>query len=126
MSPAVRLCSGGQLPADVSSCWAGAGLAELTHAPTGYSDLGMVLLELAPGEAGTVHHHGPGESLLVVLAGAVVVEWGAGLLDAVEGRAGDAVAIAPHTVHRERNPHRDLAARYAVYLATGGTFPVPA
>jgi uncharacterized RmlC-like cupin family protein len=125
VSPAVRHCPGGQLPAEVASRWAGAGLAELTHAPTGYSDLGIVLLELPPGAAGTAHHHGPGESLLVVLSGEVVVEWGDGLRDAIQARAGDALAIEARAIHRERNPHSGLPVRYAVYLGSGGTFPVP-
>jgi uncharacterized RmlC-like cupin family protein len=109
----------------VASRWAGAGIAELTHAPTGYSDLAMELLELAPGAAGPAHHHGPMESLLVVLAGELALESGAGLRDTVRATPGDVLAIGAGIIHRERNPDPAAPARYAVYLASGGPFPVP-
>jgi uncharacterized RmlC-like cupin family protein len=125
VTDAVRCFPGGRLPPDVASRWAGAGLAELTHAPSGYSDLAMELLELAPAAAGPAHHHGPVESLLVVLAGELTLESGAGLRHTVRATTGDVLAIAATVVHRERNPDPAMPTRYAVYLASGGTFPVP-
>jgi quercetin dioxygenase-like cupin family protein len=109
---------GGLLPADVAARWVAAGLAELTHAPTGYSGLGLELVELAPGESGARRDGQGGESLLVVLAGAVAIEDVAGTGTAVGATAGDAVAIGAGVSHRLRNASRDLPARCAFYPGT--------
>jgi len=114
---------GGVLPADVAACWMGAGLAELTHAPTGYSSLGAELLELAPGECSAMRRGSGAGSLLVILAGTVTVEEVTGGGDAASAVAGDAVAVAAGVAHRLRNASAGLPARCVAY--PGGIDPVP-
>lgn len=114
---------GGVLPADVAACWMGAGLAELTHAPTGCSGLGAELLELAPGECGAVRRGSAAGSLLVILAGTVIVEEVTGGCDTVSAVAGDAVAVTAGVAHRLRNSSPGVAARCMAY--PGDVDPVP-
>ncbi|MBL8224692.1 MAG: cupin domain-containing protein [Chromatiales bacterium] len=114
---------GGVLPPDVAARWAGAGLAELTHAPTGYSGLGLELVELAPGESGVARRGSSEESLLVVLAGSVTVEEVAGAGETISAAAGDAVAIGAGVSHRLRNDSGSVPARCVLYA--GGVNPVP-
>jgi quercetin dioxygenase-like cupin family protein len=117
---------GGALPPDVAARWAGAGLAELTHAPTGYSGLGLELVELAPGECGAARRGRSEESLLVVLAGAVTVEEASGTGHAANASAGDTVAIGAGLSHRLRNGSASAPARCVLYPGGVDTGPVPA
>jgi uncharacterized RmlC-like cupin family protein len=109
---------GGVLPADLAARWLAAGLAELTHAPTGYSGLGLELVELGPGASGEQHHGQGGESLLVVLAGTVAIEEVSGTGAAVSAIAGDTVAIGAGVPHRVRNTSLTVPARCALYAGT--------
>jgi uncharacterized RmlC-like cupin family protein len=107
--------AGGVLPADAAARWAGAALAEITHAPTGYSGLGLEVLELADGAGGSLDATRGADALLVVLAGEVRIEAGPDGADTVRAVAGDAVTIAagvPCCVH---NAGRCGTARLALY-----------
>jgi quercetin dioxygenase-like cupin family protein len=114
---------GGTLPPHVAAHWAGAGFAELTHAPTGYSGLALELVALAPGESGAARRGRSEESLLVVLAGTVIVEELAGAGESVSAAAGDAVAVGAGVPHRVRNGSASAPARCALY--PGGVEPGP-
>jgi hypothetical protein len=90
------LVPGGRLSGALADTWTGEALAEITHAPTGYVDLDMTPVLLAPGEAATVAG-GRGPLLLAVLRGRIGVgapapseETGNNILLAT---AGDAVAV---------------------------------
>lgn len=115
---------GGVLPPDVAARWAGAGLAELTHAPTGHSGLGLELVELGPGECGPARRGTSEESLLVVLAGTVTVAEVAGAGRTVGAAAGDAVAIGAGVSHRLRNDSAGMPARCVLYPGGVDTAPV--
>jgi quercetin dioxygenase-like cupin family protein len=122
----IVLYPGGALPPDVAARWAGDGLAELTHAPTGHSGLALEPVELAPGECGAARRGRSEDSLLVVVAGTVIVEAIAGGGQSASAAAGDAVAIGAGLSHRLRNESASAPARCVLYPGGVDTGPVSA
>ena len=119
MTAPVTLYPGGRLPPDATAGWLPAALAELTHAPTGHSGLGAAAATLSPGDAGGAQCYPAGDALLVVLGGQLAIEFGPGLATTVVAAAGDAVAIASGTVHRERHGGGNAPVRF-LRIAPGG------
>jgi hypothetical protein len=112
------LVPGGRLSGALADTWAGEALAEITHAPTGYVDLDMTPVLLAPGEAATVPG-GRGPLLLAVLRGRICVsapatpeETGR---DTLVAAAGDAVAVPAGLTLRVDAPEGEPA-EYLVYV----------
>lgn len=118
------LVPGGHLSGDLAGTWAAAALAEITHGPTGYADLDMTRVRLAPGGTATpvAALRGPGPLLLAVLQGRIRVTASATGDDVLVATAGDAVAIPPNLPHHVAvEADGDEAAEYLVYV-----LPVPA
>jgi|KBSSwiStaDraftv2_1062776.scaffolds.fasta_scaffold309261_2 uncharacterized RmlC-like cupin family protein len=58
-------------------------------------------------DAGTLsgwHHHGDFESVIFVITGALVMEYGPGGRETLQARPGDFLYVAPGAIHRESNP----------------------
>ena len=87
-------------------------LSELTHLPTGIASSREAPVELAPGARSGPHHHGPVESLMLVLSGRVVVRWGKRLEHSTVAGPGEFVLVAPWTPHEECNDKAAGALRY--------------
>lgn len=119
------LCPGGELPAALAGSWGAAALAELTHAPTGFSGLGGEIVEYAPGTGGPWQHYAAHGALLVVLAGRLAVEPGPAAAPVVAG-AGDTIAVAAGAVHRECHGGGATPARFARLAPGGPAVPAPA
>lgn len=124
MTAAVLLCPGGQLPAALAGQWGAAALAELTHAPTGFSGFGAGAATLAAGSTGPPQQYPGGGALVVVLAGRLAIDWDPGSGRHVVAGPGDAIAVAGGTVHRERHAGGPGDARFVRLAPDGG--PVPA
>ena len=65
------------------------------------------------------HHHGDNDTVIYVLEGAVVLEFGPGGSRTVEARAGDFLHVAARAIHRESNP-LDTASRLVITRAGAG------
>jgi len=73
-------------------------------------------------EAGMVsgwHHHGEYETSIYVLTGSFRMEFGPGGADSLDAEPGDFLYVAPHAIHRERNPS-DLPGSAVVVRAGHG------
>jgi hypothetical protein len=120
---AVRLCPGGQLPADGGFALAAAALAEITHAPTGFGSYDGRGVRYPPGHPGVVLRYAGGPALLVVLSGRLAVESGTALDQITVAAAGDSLLVGEGERHRER-PTGSEAVTF-LRLAPGGP-PAPA
>ena len=87
-------------------------LSELTHLPTGIASSREAPVELAPGARSGPHHHGPVESLMLVLSGRALVQWGARLEHSTTAEPGEFILVAPWTPHEESNDEIDGELRY--------------
>ena len=65
------------------------------------------LVRTAPGMMSGWHHHGEFESVIYVITGAMVMEFGRGGRETLEAQRGDFLYVAPGAVHRESNPTQD-------------------
>jgi uncharacterized RmlC-like cupin family protein len=75
----------------------------------GFSDRawsGFVTTE--PGTVSGWHHHGGFESVIYVLSGTFLMEFGPGGAQTLEAGAGDFLFIDPGAIHREGNPGSEL------------------
>ena len=75
-------------------------------------------VELAPGAASAVHHHGESESAIYVISGRARFFAGPDLADAHDAEAGDFVWVPPHHVHVETNRSDTEPVRMAVCRST--------
>ena len=73
---------------------------------------GTFLVE--PGARTGIHHHGSQETVVYVLEGESLVEWGERGEHSVTARAGDFLHIPAWLVHREINPSQDEPFRWVV------------
>jgi len=69
---------------------------------------------VAPGARTGIHHHGSQETLVYVLEGESIVEWGDRGEHSVSVRAGDFLHVPAQLVHREINPSADAPFRWVV------------
>ena len=73
---------------------------------------GIMLAE--PNTASSVHHHGPLETVVYVLAGQSKVRWGRRLEHEVDLEPGDFVLIPAFVPHQEINPTGDQTSQWVV------------
>lgn len=73
---------------------------------------GTFLVE--PGAQTGIHHHGMQETVVYVLEGESLVQWGERGEHAVRVHAGDFLHVPAWLVHREINPSQDLPFRWIV------------
>jgi uncharacterized RmlC-like cupin family protein len=73
---------------------------------------GVMLAE--PDTASSVHHHGPQETVVYVLAGRSRVRWGSRLEHEVDLEAGDFLYVPPFMPHQEVNPSPHQATQWVV------------
>ena len=62
------------------------------------------LVRTAPGMVSGWHHHGPYETAIFVVTGALRMEFGPAGRSTLEAAPGDFLYVAPGAVHRESNP----------------------
>jgi uncharacterized RmlC-like cupin family protein len=80
------------------------------------------LVRTAPGMASGWHHHGDSESVIYVVTGALVMEFGPGGRDTFEAGPGDFLYVAPGAVHRESNPTAEES--HIIVMRSGSGTPV--
>ena len=73
---------------------------------------GTFLVE--PGARTGIHHHGPQETVVYVLEGEALVEWGERGEHSATVRAGDFLHVPAWLTHREVNPSPDAPFRWVV------------
>jgi uncharacterized RmlC-like cupin family protein len=67
-----------------------------------------------PDTASAVHHHGPLETVVYVLAGQGRVRWGKRLEHEADLEAGDFLFIPPYVPHQEINPSPEQPTQWVV------------
>jgi len=77
------------------------------------------LVHTEPNMASGWHHHGDHESVIHVLEGTLVMEFGPGGETRLEANAGDFVHVPKGTVHRESNPHETEGVAIVVRAGSG-------
>ena len=73
---------------------------------------GTFLVE--PGAQTGIHHHGSQETVVYVLEGESLVQWGERGENSVTVRSGDFLHVPAWLVHREINPSKDVPFRWVV------------
>ena len=74
----------------------------------GSENLYSSIVTTAPGEKTRIHHHGPCETSIYILAGSARYTWGpTGLEESMEASVGDFVYIPAREIHVEENASRD-------------------
>jgi uncharacterized RmlC-like cupin family protein len=89
-------------------------LAAISNLLVGSEALWAGVMLAEPGTAGSVHHHGPQETVVYVLAGRSKVLWGSRLEHDVDLEAGDFLYIPPYMPHQEINLSPDRATQWVV------------
>lgn len=77
------------------------------------------LVRTDPGMVSGWHHHGTYETTIFVESGRVVMEFGAGGTEVVDGRPGDFLFVPPGAIHRESNPTDEESRVVVVRSGTG-------
>jgi uncharacterized RmlC-like cupin family protein len=80
------------------------------------------LVRTAGGIASGWHHHGAFESVIFVVTGALVMEFGPDGSETLEARPGDFLYVAPGAIHRESNPTADES--HIIVVRSGSGTPV--
>ena len=73
---------------------------------------GTFLVE--PGAQTGIHHHGSQETIVYVLEGESIVQWGERGEHRLSVRAGDFLHVPPQLIHREINSSKDAPFRWVV------------
>jgi uncharacterized RmlC-like cupin family protein len=89
-------------------------LAAISQSLVGSESLWAGVMLAEPNTASSVHHHGPLETVVYVLAGVSKVRWGNRLEHEAELKAGDFVLIPPYMPHQELNPSPDKPTQWVV------------
>jgi uncharacterized RmlC-like cupin family protein len=93
-------------------------VAELSHAPTGFSTLAARSLELAPGASEQASHYESVDSIICVLSGEATIRWGARLAFCCTARPGDLVIVPAGVAHQAENVSCVEALLYMVLVGT--------
>ena len=80
------------------------------------------LVRTGPGVASGWHHHGDFESVIFVVTGALVMEFGPGGGETLEAQPGDFLYVAPGAIHRESNPTAEES--HIIVVRSGSGVPV--
>jgi uncharacterized RmlC-like cupin family protein len=89
-------------------------LAAISHLLVGSEGLWAGVMLAEPNSASSVHHHGPLETVVYVLAGQSRVRWGNRLEHESDLEPGDFLYIPPYMPHQEVNPSSDQAIQWIV------------
>jgi uncharacterized RmlC-like cupin family protein len=89
-------------------------LAAISGPLTGSESLWAGIMLAEPNTSSSVHHHGPLETVVYVLAGESKVRWGSRLEHEVELEPGDFVLIPPYVPHQEINDSPDQPTQWVV------------
>jgi aryl-alcohol dehydrogenase-like predicted oxidoreductase/uncharacterized RmlC-like cupin family protein len=89
-------------------------LAAISNRLVGSEGLWAGVMLAEPKTTSSVHHHGPQETAVYVVAGESKVRWGKRLEHEVDLTAGDFLFIPPYTPHQEINPSPDKATQWVV------------
>ena len=100
------------------------GIASTT---VGASKIWLGYVELPPGCASAVHHHGEAESGIFIISGHARFFSGPDLSTSADAKAGDFVWVPPHVVHVEMNVSSTEPVRMVVARSTQAalTFNLP-
>jgi uncharacterized RmlC-like cupin family protein len=88
------------------------------------SDLWAGAFLVEPGAQTGIHHHGSQETVVYVLEGESLVQWGDRGQHAATVRAGDFLHIPAWLVHREINPSQAVPFRWVVVRSTSSPIVV--
>jgi uncharacterized RmlC-like cupin family protein len=94
-------------------------LAAISHVLVESKALWAGVMLADPDTASSVHHHGPLETVVYVLAGRSKVRWGPRLEHDVDLEPGDFVFIPPYMPHQEINPSPDQPTQWVVVRSGG-------
>jgi uncharacterized RmlC-like cupin family protein len=89
-------------------------LAAISRSRSGSEALWAGVMFAEPNTASSVHHHGPLETVVYVVAGVSKVRWGNRLEHEVDLETGDFVLIPPYMPHQELNPSPDKPTQWVV------------
>jgi len=89
-------------------------LAAISHLLAGSESLWAGIMLAEPNTTSSVHHHGPLETVVYVLAGTSKVRWGSRLEHDVDLEPGDFLLIPPYMPHQEINPSPDQPTTWVV------------
>jgi uncharacterized RmlC-like cupin family protein len=89
-------------------------LAAISQSMVGSEALWAGIMLAEPNTASSVHHHGPLETVVYVVAGVSKVRWGNRLEHEVDLETGDFVLIPPFVPHQEVNPSPDKPTQWVV------------
>jgi uncharacterized RmlC-like cupin family protein len=89
-------------------------LAAISHSLVGSEGLWAGVMLAEPDTTSSVHHHGPQETAVYVVAGQSKVRWGRHLEHEDNMVAGDFLFIPPYMPHQEINPSPDKATQWVV------------
>jgi uncharacterized RmlC-like cupin family protein len=89
-------------------------LEAVSHDLVGSEKLWAGVMLAEPNTAGSVHHHGPLETVVYLAAGRGRLRWGRRLEREAELEAGDFLLIPPYEPHQEINPSPDRSAMWIV------------
>jgi uncharacterized RmlC-like cupin family protein len=89
-------------------------LAAVSHPLVGSESLWAGIMLAEPDTASSVHHHGPLETVVYVIAGRSKVRWGDRLEHESDLEAGDFLYVPPYMPHQEINPSPDQATQWIV------------
>jgi uncharacterized RmlC-like cupin family protein len=89
-------------------------LEAVSHRLVGSNALWAGVMLAEPNTESSVHHHGPEETVVYVLAGKSKVRWGSRLEHEVELEPGDFVLIPPYVAHQEINASADEPTQWVV------------
>jgi uncharacterized RmlC-like cupin family protein len=92
--------------------------AAISKAVVGAEALWFGYVELAPGAASAVHHHGDSESAIYVISGHPRFYSGPTLAEVHDAEPGDFIWVPPHEVHVETNRSTTEPVRIAVARST--------
>lgn len=91
----------------------------------GAKALAAEAVRMEPGASSAPHHHGEGESVIVVLSGRVRVRWGDALQYSADSGAGDFIFIPPLVPHQEINLSDSDPVDYAMIRSSNANPHVP-
>ncbi len=90
----------------------------IAQGTVGADKIWLGYVELAPGCASAVHHHGEAESGIFIISGNARFYTGERLEERREAQAGDFVWVPPHVVHVEQNISNTEPVRMVVARST--------
>jgi uncharacterized RmlC-like cupin family protein len=114
VQPAARVVRPWQLDANTPQTPGMRRLAAVSRDLAGSEKLWAGVMIAQPGTSSAVHHHGPLETVVYVVAGRSKVRWGSRLQHEVDLCPGDFLFIPPFLAHQEINPSPHEAAHWVV------------